>query len=285
MDRERSSHDPGDQPDDLAGAAFVAELARFRIGPPLRISDELASFLDEGRPVATVAVDDGPVIDLPVIDLPVIGDAETISDQAEGVVVPFRRTVRRRTRAGVASAAVMASVAVLGVAQVLPAAAQSMFSHAASAIGIEIGDSDSTTTPTVDAGSNRADVGVHAKDPSRRAGRIADAAPAGAPDPSAQVGAASTGSVEGAVADRADLPTGDPVTEPDAAGATDSENGNGDANGVGNGGTPPGQREDTIAPDGTPPGHGGVPPGHGGTPPGLDGTPPGQTKKAGGVVS
>jgi len=280
MDHERSSDETGDQPGDLAGATFVAELARFRIGPPLRISDELASYLSEGRPATTVAVDDALMIDLTAI-----GDAETTGEQAEGVpegaVVPFRRTVRRRTRAGVASAAVMASVAVLGVAQVLPAAAQSVFSQAASAIGIDIGDSGSTTTPTVDAGSNRADVGVHAKVPSGRTSKLLDAASAGATDPSAPVNAPSTGSIEGAVADVTDLPANDSVPEPDAADAT----GNGDANGVGNGGTPPGQREDTTAPDGTPPGQGGVPPGHGGTPPGLDGTPPGQTKKAGAGVA
>jgi hypothetical protein len=280
MDHERSSAETGDQPDDLAGATFVAELTRFRIGPPLRISDELASYLSKGRPATTVAVDDAPMIDLTAIS-----DADTTSELPEGVVVPFRRAVRRRTRAGVASAAVMASVAVLGVAQVLPAAAQSVFSQAASAIGIEIGDSGSTTTPTVDAGSNRADGGVHAKDPSGRASKVLDAASAGATDPSAQVGAPSIGSVEGAVAHVADLPTNDAVTEPASADATASGNGNGEANGVGNGGTPPGQREDTTAPDGTPPGQGGVPPGHGGTPPGLDGTPPGQTKKAGAGVA
>jgi hypothetical protein len=277
MDHERSSDETGDQPDDLAGATVVAELARFRIGPPLRISDELASFLSEDRPATTVAVDESPMIDLTAIS-----DAET-NEQLAGVVVPFRRAVRRRTRAGVASAAVMASVAVLGVAQVLPAAAQSMFSQAASAIGIEIGDSGSTTTPTVDAGSSRADVGVRAKDPSGRTGKVLDTASAGATDPSAHVSAPSTGSVEGTVADVADVPTNDSVmTEPDAAA---TGNGNGDANGLGNGGTPPGQREDTTAPDGTPPGQGGIPPGHGGTPPGLDGTPPGQTKKAGAGVA
>jgi hypothetical protein len=262
MDNEWSFDETGDQPDDLAGAPFVTVLARLRVGPPLRISDELASYLSEGRPATKVAVDDEPMIDLTAIS-----DAENTDEQLEGVVVPFGRAVRRRTHAGVASAVVMASVAVLGVAQVLPAAAQSVFSQAADAIGIEIGDSGSTTTPTVDARSNRADITVRAKDQSGRATKLVDAPSTGGTGASAQVSAPSAGS-EGAVADIADVSTSDPVKGADAAGATDSGNGNGDVNGVGNGGTPPGQREDTIAPVGAPPGQGGEPPGHGGIPPG-----------------
>ncbi|HEX5585678.1 MAG TPA: hypothetical protein VFZ17_00070 [Acidimicrobiia bacterium] len=261
MDREPTTPEHGDLPLDRAGAAFIAELGRYRIGAPLRVSDELASYLSDGAPRTSVALDDAPVIDL------TSADADERADERHGVIVPLRHT-RRRTRYGVASAAVVASIVVLGMAQVLPAAAQSVFSRAASAVGIEIGAPDTSTKADVDAGSADAPAGGHAKDPTRVPKTDSGAADV-APPPDTGNGAPTTAVVGDAAASAGDTPSATAGTD---APSVDAGNGNGDENGVGNDGTPPGQRDDTTAPEGTPPGQGGLPPGHGGTP-------PGQTKK------